>query len=74
VDSSFALYVYEHVIADHEEWDGELTVDDVATAEDALSIDELELTEDDLDTMAGMFRQACESAGIAPDFTGYEGY
>lgn len=74
MDSSFAQYVYDHIIGEHEELEDDLTIEDVETAEDALCLDELDLTSDDLDTWASAFRQACESQGIEPDFTGYEDY
>lgn len=74
MSESFASYVYRHILETEGIDEKELTQDEVATAEDALSLDDIDLYDDDLETMAHSYREQCTEQGTTPDFTGYEDY
>lgn len=71
---TFASFVRRRLIADENLNEDELTLEDCATAEDVLAIDDLCVDSDELDTMSFEYRQQCEEQGFEPDFTGYEDY
>lgn len=74
MEETFASFVRRRIIADENLSEEELTLEDCATAEDVLAVDELCVDSEELDTMAYEYRQQCEEQGHEPDFTGYEDY
>lgn len=70
----FVEFLYRHLLENTDLDETEITVDDIQTAEEALAIDELDLSSDDIETIACWYKQQCTEGGHDPDFGGYEDY
>lgn len=74
MQESFAKYLFYQLLAEDCFTEGDFTPDELSTADDVLSYDELDVSDDDLTTYAHMYREKCTAEGTEPDFTGFEEY